>query len=433
MCLQQLGDHKAALKEHRAALRIARSLQATDIVENCLNNLGEALRKTGRSAEAVPLFVEAEAIARGRGDEESEISVAHNRALALEDLSQHSRAAAVLLRCRDAARRLECWDQFVRALHGLANHAWRTSKPDEAEGLYCEAFAAAKHHRVPEQRVMVAINYANALRVRGQPKKACRLLLGVRGAIFTAPDAWEYHFALAAAATEAGESSVAIAAYEAAGGAARAAGAMEEAVQGAAALAECLAEAGQFARAGDVIATTLSSETAGRRKVPLLTARLKLLLRTGKRPQAGRVFTQATRLAEAEGMKEELVDLHMVLGDHDWQGGKSKLEALKAYTAALPPACNISFEVMIQTGAHVVRQLLNLPEGERASRIEGFLAKLKSWLAGQVPKKQYADAERAILWPVRVALRVVQTGQDLSAIPARTLTGYVTEELLGTA
>lgn len=59
------------------------------------------------------------------------------------------------------------------------------------------------------------------------------------------------------------------------------------------------------------------------------------------------MFGQVTRLARANGMKEELVDLHMMLGDYDWEHGKSKDRALTAYSAALVPAGEVGMEVMI--------------------------------------------------------------------------------------
>jgi tetratricopeptide (TPR) repeat protein len=433
MCLQQLGNPEAAIPEHRNALRVARSLPDTGLAENCLNNLGEALRKTRRSDEAIPLFREAEALARDRGDVESEISLAHNRALALEDVGKRAQATAVLRKCRDVSLELECWDQYVRALHGLANRAWIASKVDEAQDLYRQALSAAKKHRVPEQAVAISINYANALRYKNRPERACKVLLAVRSNVSATPNAHEYHFVLGAAAEEASNFATAIAAYEAAFTGARAAGAAVEAAQAATSLAECHLNAGNYDQAGDVLHRALSAETVTKRKVPLLTVRLKLLLQTGPRSQASRVFGQATRLAKAEGMKEELVDLYMLIGDHDWDHGKSKTNAMKAYTGALLPAGELGVEVMIETGMHSVRRLLTLPGTDRVQQIEKLLASLQTWLKIQVKENEYADVERIALWPPRVALRLAREGSSLLTLSESELTQQLRHEILGEA
>src|SRR5581483_1015656 len=92
--------------------------------EHCLSNLGEALRQTNRTAAAIRAYREAEALAHTRGDKKAAIRTAHNRALALEDASRYREAAQVLRACRDGAQQLGFWDEYIRALHGLANHAW---------------------------------------------------------------------------------------------------------------------------------------------------------------------------------------------------------------------------------------------------------------------------------------------------------------------
>lgn len=429
MCLQQRGALELAIREHRVSLRLARSLQISELTENCLNNLGEALRKTGKSEEAIALFHEAEGIARKRGDAESELSVAHNRALVLEDLGRRAQAASLLRRCRDKSLELECWDQFARALHGLANHAWATSKVEEAIDLYRQAFGAVKKHQLPEQSVAIAVNYANALRQTGRLAQAHKLLLSVQGNALTAPDADEYFTALGQTAEEVGETGDAVAAYESAWTVARAAGSDSGAALAAATLAESLLRSGEHGRAQKVIDEALAEAKTTSQKVPLLTARVRLLLGTGQRPQAGREFGRATRLAQAESMNADLVDLHMLLGDYDWQHGKSKTEAAKAYIAALIPANAIGVEVMFQTGAHMIAQLLSLPEVSRLQTIEKLLAALGKWLTSQMSNKQLKDEGRILLWPLRVALRATREGRNLASMSEREMKKFLHPEI----
>ena len=86
-------------------------------------------------------------------------------------------------------------------------------------------------------------------------------------------------------------------------------------------------------------------------------------------------------------MKEDLVDLHMLIGDHEWDHGKSKAEAMKAYTAALFPAGELGLEVMIQTGMHSVKAAAPLPAADRIQQIEKLFVVLKTWPQGPSPKE----------------------------------------------
>ena len=204
-CLQELGRPAEAIADHRGALVIARRLPETMLAENCLNNLGEAYRKTKQTAGAIRAYREAEALARARGDKESVIITAHNRALALEDAGRLGEAARVLRTCRDGAMRLGLWDQYVRALHGMANHAWLRSKPDEAVSLYRKALAEAKKHGVWEEVAPLSRNYANALRYRGQPRRAFKILKGVLDDSVLQPDAHDFLVEVASVAREIGD------------------------------------------------------------------------------------------------------------------------------------------------------------------------------------------------------------------------------------
>jgi hypothetical protein len=69
-------------------------------------------------------------------------------ALALEDAGRPAEAGRVLRRCRHDARLLRLWAEYVRALHGLANHARLLGKPDQAVRQYRVALTEAKKRGV---------------------------------------------------------------------------------------------------------------------------------------------------------------------------------------------------------------------------------------------------------------------------------------------
>jgi tetratricopeptide (TPR) repeat protein len=429
MCFQQLGKIAEAIPFHRVALRIARSLPNTEVSENCLNNLGEALRNSGKSEAAIPLFVEAETLARKRLDREAEVSIAHNRALALEDLGLQAQALRVLIHCRDESFKNEFWDQYVRALHGLANHTWLTSKVEDAVLGYREAFAEARRHKLDDQAASIALNYANALRYTAQNKEAFRVLESVDGRSPQSSGNHEYYSALAVSSAEIGNKARAKDAFVAALRAADAVNDNESAASAAGSLAELLEEEADWDGADDLLKKVLATEVSNKHKAALLIQRLSLLLRAGRKRQAGSVFRQIQDLTSAAGLNEESVDAHMMLGDHEWEYGKSKTKAMNAYIAAFIPASAIGIGVMIQTGMHAMRRLVTWNVADRVQQIERVRRALQGWLAKEVRSDKQHDAEAIALWPLRIAIRIAGNQKDLALSDTKQMMKLLEEEI----
>lgn len=429
MCLQQLGKINESIPYHRRALTIARRLTDTELAENCLNNLGEGLRKANKSDAAILLFEEAEQLARKRTDIEAEISIAHNRSLALEDVGRRRQAYRILVRCRDVALKSEFWEQYVRALHGLANHFWLTAKPDAAVIGYRKAFREARRHGFDEQAATIAINYANALRHKAQHDQAFRVLESVSGAQSPSPETHEFLSALATSAAETGNVENAKAAFDGAIHAAKAVKDWESAASASAGLADLLDAEGDRDGADALLKAALSGDISNGQKASLLTQRLGLLLRAGQTRKASAVFRQIEELVGAAGLHEEAVNAHMLLGDHEWEHGKSRLEAMKAYIAAIVPASSISIEVMIQTGSHAIKRLLSLDPPDRSKQIERIQVGLQGWLSKEVGPTKIADAERIMLWPLRIALHISQDPNGTAMSSSRAMTHLLQAEL----
>jgi tetratricopeptide (TPR) repeat protein len=433
MCLQLLGRAAEAVAEHRKALTIARRLPETVVAENCLNNLGEALRKTGRSAAAIRTLREAEALARARGDLESAIAMAHNRALALENLGRRSQARRVLQRCRDTARRLGLWHEYVRGLHGLANHAWLMGEPDEAVRQYRRALAEAKKCDIPEQVGPIALNYANALRYQKRPKPAFQVMQAAEKHFLNLPDAHDYLAHLGATLAEAGDVAAAKDAYQRARQHALLVGDAAEAALAAGALANLFEQEADYIKADEVLREALARKPPPEQRAALLNQRLGVLLKAGKAQQAGKVFATIQRLTETDGLKAEAVDAHMLLGDHYWDTGKSRTEAVKAYTAALIPAAEVGLEVMVRTGIYTVQRLLSLEEESRLHEIDRIETSLQTWLKQQLGAKHATGAVAIALWPLRVARRCTLASRGGPALSERQVADVLREEVLGMA
>jgi hypothetical protein len=120
------------------------------------------------------------------------------------------------------------------------------------------------------------------------------------------------------------------------------------------ALAEIFEQEGNYARADEALREALAQEQPPAGRAALLTQRIRTLLKQGKAHQVGKVFARLREVTEAHGLNEEAVNAHMLLGDHEWDAGTLRTEALKAFTAALAPAAALGLEVMVQVGMHTV-------------------------------------------------------------------------------
>jgi hypothetical protein len=430
-CLQQLDRVTEAVTLHRQSLAIARRLPQTDLVEHCLNNLGEALRKTGRSAAAILAFREAETLARRRGDQESAIATAHNRALVLKDLGRPSQARRLLTRCRDSAADAALWHEYVRALHGLANHSWQMDRPDEAIEQYRLAYAEATKRDLKEQIGPIALNYANALRWKNRPKRAYKVMQAAEKHFLGYADAHNYLANLGTMAAETGNVAAAKDAYDRARAHALLLGDAAEVALASAALASLFEQEADYVRADAALGKALALEQPAQQRAELLIQRLGVLLKAGKERQATKVFSAIQRLTNTENLRADAVDAHMLVGDHYWDTGKSKIEAMKAYTAAFVQAVRIDLSLAVRTGMHALQRLLSLDAEGRLDEINHLESSLKNWLNRQAETKHASRAVAIILWPLRLARRSTIASSNGRGLSQRQMLAALQQELFG--
>jgi hypothetical protein len=123
----------------------------------------------------------------------------------------------------------------------------------------------------------------------------------------------------------------------------------------------------------------------------------------------------------------------MLLGDHQWDTGKSRTEAVKAYTAALIPASELGLEVMVQVGMHAVHRLLSLEAGQRLAHIDRSEKSLRAWLAQQTNTAEASASVAVALWPLRVARRITLASSGGRSLSERALTEILREEIFDAA
>ncbi|HQR42161.1 MAG TPA: tetratricopeptide repeat protein, partial [Gemmatales bacterium] len=174
--LQQLNRFEEAEKYHKKGLKLARRLKNVELLKNAFNNLGELYHKTGELKKAERLLNECELIAVQTEDMETRISSAHNRALVVRDLGRRKESKKLLERSMKLAKQHSIWDEYVRAILGLANHAYQDGETRTAVNLYRQTIQAAGKYEDNERLWQARLNLAGLYRNNGKPEKAIEQL-----------------------------------------------------------------------------------------------------------------------------------------------------------------------------------------------------------------------------------------------------------------
>jgi tetratricopeptide (TPR) repeat protein len=151
----------------------------------------------------------------------------------------------------------------------------------------------------------------------------------------------------------------------------------------------------------------LATETGLRLK--LLHSRMELLLQANRWPEANRLFSTLTRLAEKSGQHQASIDAYLAMGDRLWAaGGESRFEACQAYVTALLHAISASEHLeaaaFINIGIHMVAALTRNP-GDGVP-FEELSVRLARWLIREWDLAERPEFQRLGLWPLEVARKL---------------------------
>lgn len=405
VCLQELGNHVKAEGLHRAAAAAAKRMRNNQQQEHSLNNLGEALRYLGRYGEAVRVLHEAEKIARKAGRYDAAISMAHNRALALEPLGRFKESARILRWCRDDAARRQLWYEYVRAWEGLANLTWAEGKPTAASRLYLRAQRESRKRQILELAPRIALNFSRLLRALSKSKAALRTLEQFRSQFDRFVDAYHYFGTLADLYESTGRMQEAATTWNAAKVRAEAVGNREYASYCAAQEARSLANVGRTRLSQRALLGALRTERDPARRTNLLIQRLELLM-AGKSPKhAQATFDEVLRLCTEHHLHEQKVELYLLLGDHDLSRTyDEKLNAYKAYTMAMMSTLEGHMAGFGEVASHILLRIASPDSPVKEDEVVRLRDDLKKYLAAKAPNAN--GAVRLLLWPFGLAAQL---------------------------
>jgi tetratricopeptide (TPR) repeat protein len=386
--LQELGRFEDAIKTHQHAVRIQRKLPDTFDLQVSLHNLGEALRKVEEYDDANSVFDESESLARSRNDADSTISTMHSKALVLHHMGDTIEASRLFLKCRNEAKKLKLWHEYVRAWVAMANLAWSQGKTHVSIKRYRKAATEAKKYHVEndEDFLGLSVNLANALYWTGKGRQALRILEPLEQRFVLLVTSYIYHAALADIYEACKLLDKASLQWQKGLDASIAAGNREYIAYCACSQGMLYQQSGQHDLAAKSFGLSLEYENDNEARITLLSELLDCFLATGQDELAGSVFTEATDLARAQGNYEKVIDIHMSVFDSHWpRGDEEKLEALKAMSVAVIEAMQYSeTEVMVDILCHAVAKLTDPAYALNATQVDKLQIKLREWLTEQL-------------------------------------------------
>lgn len=423
--LQHLERYDEAEPLHRRALRLSKS--ATDERDRAvsLTNLGELYRRSGRAAKAIPLYEEA--IALSGGDKAALQTLRHNRALALETVGRPDEAQAELVATRRRAQALGAWGDHARASIALGDLAWATDDRPRAVGLYRQAYAVALDHEERIIALKAALAWGHALEGRRGAEAArsrirdlaqndlvaglspreryelYRVLAGLAEVVDDMEDAAEQWAQAAAVASD-----------------------REHSADAWFSLGAARLETGDPSGADAAFREALNCKDDPEERAALMFDRFRALAAAGDDESLEAIYDEARQWMEEHGFTSRLVDLHMAVGDHQWEGA-DYAEAVKAYAVAAVHAATFvtdeSDDALTPVLFHTFDRLREIVWerqpglGPPAVALASLRDETEVWFQSQVPTDDPLVV-RLLLWPLRAAARLAALGRKRATAKA---------------
>lgn len=393
VCLQHLSRYPEAIKAHNRAVRLARREGFVSLLEMLLNNLGEAQRHLGRLDEAEASLKEAEIIAAVH-DEESAISIAHNRALVIQDKGDHAAAEALFKECRDRSRLRKFWREYIRAIEALANLACVDRQYSLSRRRYLDAIQHAKSKKFSDLLPRLSLNYAHLELFLGNPKIALREMRIRLNQVTGEPDEYLFHSVLGRAYSDTNQLTKAVDHLKIAASLAEKVGDKEQQLLALGMLAEVFEDDGRHTEAVEVLQTVIDLEEDIESKVWAMVRRVRIGLEL-EDGSAQITYDNAMELINRHRLHEANVDLHMTLGQHAWlHDDEERLQALQALIFAHLMALVHDIEtdddaqsIAGEVGAAILQLLTSPQTCVPQAELESLYEKLKDWAATDLSGK----------------------------------------------
>jgi hypothetical protein len=184
------------------------------------------------------------------------------------------------------------------------------------------------------------------------------------------------------------------------------------------ALAESYEEGGELSRADEALLRALAHETQPDLIAALLVQRISVLTKMRRWKLASEVLSEALALCRKHEVYDSLVDAHLVAGDANWYEGRSQLDAMRYYVAALAASLDCEPEMAGEVATHILHCLQSISVDKRQKRIRQLRAQLAKWIKVSFPVRPDTDFTTFLLQPFQLAERLNERADDWSTVPS---------------
>lgn len=418
ICFQHLEKFKEAEESHRYSLKLARLTKNQECILNSLTNLGELLRRTHRIEESIKMSQEGEKIAGEMNDLEAQISIAHNRALAIRELGNIKESEKIILQCMDNAKKNKLWYEYVRAIRGLAHNNQAEGKNKLAERRYLEALKKTDMYGLHELKTQIIFDYSDLLNKEKRFEEAIEILDINNNHFKNYIDAHFFYMSLAEVYENKNDLILAKENWEKAKDEASKAGNQAIVSQCLEALDRIFWMEKEACLTEEELESDIQGENDPKEKSLKMSRYMGVLFARGNEKKAINIFKEALDIVIKHDFIGICNDLHWHLGDYWWgKNLQSKYKALQAYAVAMtnPTKDGDFFKYYIRIGKHVIDRLLTIEPRKRHNQIKALYDRLSSWL-----KKEYQreggkiKVDDTMLWPLTVSMRLpLITGDNI--------------------
>lgn len=376
----QRGDE--ANNALQRALRVAKQSKNTLHVIHALHNLGEAYRRSSKYEKASQSLRLAETTAQEAGDIASAIDSRHSRALVEQHQERFEEASKLLQLCRKDAKKHSLWGEYVRAWEAMANLAWHRGDVSTAEKRYARALDEARQRKQLDSAHRTALNYASLLHYRDKSKNAKKILAPHAKRFSRSRNAYLYHAKLGAIAFECNDLDLALEQCRLGIESADAAENREYQATCRGFLGEVLVSSGRYREAAPHLEKAIDFEEVVEDEVQLRYALITAYLGCGREGEIQPIFDELVRLALENEMWESLVDVHMLLFDHNWaEGWEARLDAMKAYAMAFFYAADGELlEGIAHLALYLIAKLTASSKPLSANKLADLQGKFGAWI-----------------------------------------------------
>ncbi|WP_263789945.1 tetratricopeptide repeat protein [Salinibacter sp.] len=421
VCLQHLGRFDEAEEAHSKSLEMSRTQDDGRGKETSLNNLGELYRKTGRPKKAIDSYQEAEKLASHRGDEEGRLSVAHNRALALNDLGSPDEARSLMEQIKREAQEIGSTYQLARALHGEALLAWQEEPDRETISTFKTAMDRARELGEMEPAVSAAANYASLLFQFDEAEKAVRELQPLESKIEDIGPLREYDYfsSLAEAYERVGDLQAARDCWLRALRIGKQIGNPETIQTPLMSLAGLDEQIGWTEEAEEKIDEALGYVSGIQEEGRILLAHLENVCRIGNESRVDFWGERVQELADNQDLDHIYTDLHLQMGRYYLSMNHRRcFEAGQHFTAALSRGGLVEEDVsrMVEVGVDILFSLTTLEMENQSTHLEQLIGQLEDWLIDEAEEITEPERAKYLLWPFKAAYRLAEETGDLSEL-----------------